>query len=515
MLSHRMSAKLGLLLLGILLVDTACQRKQQGGPIRIGHKQAAEAPKVVAASAKPAPGPGEPDQRYQTFVRPMMNRRGCTAGSCHAGFRGGGFEFQSGLMNDQHDYQQVLQRIDRKNPETSELLLKATNKLQHNGGLNITVGSCDYRRMVAWIAQGPDLDCSDEPKPDPARFAREVAPALQTLGCVGCHSDDLAARSRFNLAPLKQVPPSPDQALQSLASTHPPTYMTWNSSIIRAADARDGKHTAKIDPRSCAYRRLYGYLAGSPELTCSLADNDAARKQLPDFDAFTKTVLPTLTLRGCTQPSCHGSGAGGMSLYGLDTPDSSKGWNEYLALTARVEDFAHVDKSTFLTTVRNEVPHGGGQRLGGSGDCIDSMVVAWLKQQPVKPCPPPSAPSYERFVKEIQPVLDRMTCSQVRCHGSGKMPYRLTPHATAAAVLRENYEHTIARIDLNFMAFSEIQLRMREPCAYSVVANWITNHPRPHCELRDPDPRIFPKLRDDEMPVHPKFSPGPPTPTKG
>lgn len=511
MLSRRSSLNFGLelLLTCVLLSGTACERRHpKVGQIRVNYKTPQAAPEKVAARV---PGPGEPDLRYQTFVRPMMNRRGCTAGPCHAGQRGGGFSFRSGQMNDTHDYQQVLERVDHKNPEASELLRKATNKVQHNGGLNITVGSCDYKRLVAWIGDRPDIDCSDEPPPDPQRFAREVAPALQALGCVGCHSQNLPARSRLNLAPLSQTPPNVPQALESFVSTHPTPYMSWQSAIIRAAAGQDGKHSAKANPKSCAYRRLYGYIAGSPELSCSLTD-DSEEKQLPDYEVFAKTVLPSITPRGCGDVSCHGGGAGGMSLYGI-IPGQSDGWHEYLAFTARVEDFAHVDKSTFLTTVRNEVPHGGGQRMGGAGDCVDSMIVAWLTRQTVKPCPPPSPPSYERFVAEVQPVLDRMTCTNAKCHGSGKLPYRLTPHAAAAAILRTNYENTLKRIDMNFMAFSEIQLRMREPCAYSIVASWITKKPRPDCQLKDPDPSIFPKMSADEPPTHPKFSPG--APTKG
>lgn len=503
---------LGLALFGGLVAETGCQRKQTaGGPIRIARKTppAESAPLAVNKAAAPA-DPNAPDQIYQTVVRPMLNRHGCTAGPCHAGFRGGGFEFQSGLMDDQHDYRQVLERIDRKNPESSELIKKATNQIQHNGGRNLDVGSCDYKRLIAWISQKPDIACSDEPPADPQRFAREVVPALKTLGCVTCHGEASQAQARFDLSPLRSTPPQTDRALRAFEATNPTRFMSWASPVLRAASGEDAHHTAKVDPRSCAYRRLYGYVAQSPELTCDLSET-APNKELPEFAPFAEHILPNLAKRGCFNSSCHGGGVGDMSLYGLDATNLTKGWHEYLALTARVEDFAHVEKSTFLTTARNEVSHGGGQRLGGPGDCVDQMVVNWLTRKPLKPCPPPSPPTYERFVQEIQPVLDKMTCSSRACHGEKLDHFRLRRHATDPESLRHNYDETVQRIDLDFMPFSAVQLRMREPCAYSIVAAWITNKPKPTCVVQTPDPSIFPKMEED-LPTHAK--PGPPPPNK-
>ena len=187
----------------------------------------------------------------------------------------------------------------------------------------------------------------------------------------------------------------------------------------------------------------------------------------------------------------------------------SDGRHEYLMLTARVEDLAHPEASTFLTTVRNKVPHGGGERLGGKGDCIDEAVMSWLTRQAPSRCTPPPTPTFARFVKEVQPVLDKMTCTQLRCHGASLPKFVLKPRPSTPELLMANYQSTLKEIDLEFMPFSGVQLRMREPCAYSVVGAWITNKPRPSCVVHDPAPGIFPKL-DGDAPVHPKAKVGAP-----
>jgi hypothetical protein len=505
---------MGLLVLAGLFGGTGCDRKASRiGRVYIAGKTAPAAPAKPPQKAVGPRDPDEPDERYQNVVVPILGRRGCASGHCHGTLRGGGFQLLGGDRRDRQDYKEVLARIDRKSPAQSELLLKSTGKVQHNGGRNLTEDSCDYKRLVAWIGERPDIECTDVPPLDPARFAREVAPALKAMGCVSCHGETPQARVRFDLSALYREPLRLDDARRSLAATNPTPYMTWMSSVIRAADAADGKHTTKIDPRSCAYRRLYGFLAGSPELGCAIPADGPVRgdETLPELEPFAKYVLPAISKRGCFDMSCHGGGAGGMTLFGLQAKGST-GLHEYLALMARVEDLGHPEKSTFLQTVRNELAHGGGLRLGGAKDCIDQMVVSWLSRKVVRPCPAPTVPPYDRFVKEIQPVLDRMTCSQRRCHGENIKAFRLVPNAQDERSLRANYLTTLKEIDLDFMPFSGVQLRMREPCAYDVVGAWIMKQPRPNCVLRDPDPRLFPRLKDDDMgPVkHPAVVPGAP-----
>ena len=519
-------ASLGLVILA--LGSSACQRHPASGDsanapangIRIARNAVTH---PAAATATPAATPAatqarsEEATRYERDIRPIFIRRGCAGGSCHSAFRGGGFFFTG---NDERELPNVIARVDRSAPEKSELLLKATGATQHNGGRNIAEGSCDYRRLLAWIAGKPDVACNDDVPRDVKRFAREVVPALRALGCAECHSQPGAAMQHLDLSVLKQpdatvaaAEPSPQvQALFTKISAMPQYAISpWSNTLLRAVLASDGKHKQVFDRRSCALRRVYGYVAEAPELTCDLSIAGPT-PGIPDFDVYVKQVFPAISKRACFDTTCHGGGVPEMMLRGTSETDGLGGWHDYIMLTARIEDFAKPEKSTFLTTARNEQPHGGGQRLGGSGDCVDDITTAWLHGAPIKTCRKPQPPSYERFVAEVQPVLDKMTCSQMRCHGASLPHYVVRPFAKDAKTLRENYEWTLRKIDVEYMPFSEIMLRMREPCAYRKVGAWIENKPSVTCEVHTPPPSAFPKLVDN--PQHEKMKPGAPPPVR-
>lgn len=507
----------------------ACQRSPRSGEpangshngIRIAKNGVTQVPSGAAAPQAPAApaaaARSEEALRYERDIRPIFVRRGCAGGSCHSAFRGGGFYFTG---NDERELPNVTARIDRKEPAKSEILLKATNVSQHNGGRNIAVDSCDYRRLLAWIEQKPDVKCTDDTPRDVQRFAREVVPALRALGCADCHSEPGAATQRLDLSLLKQaeavategaVSPAV-QALFSQVSAMPQYPISpWANPLLRATLASDSTHKKVFDRRSCAFRRVYGYMAEAPELTCDVT-REGATPGIPDFDVFVKQVYPALAKRACFDTTCHGGGVPEMMLRGSHETEGLGGWHDYIMLTARIEDFAKPDKSTFLTTIRNEQPHGGGQRLGGSGDCVDDITTSWLHHKPILPCKKPVPPSYERFVAEVQPVLDKMTCTQNRCHGESLPHYVIRPFAKDAKTLRENYQWTLRKIDVEYMPFSEIMLRMREPCAYRKVGAWIENKPAITCEIITPPPSAFPKLADN--PQHQKMKPGAPPPAR-
>lgn len=497
-----------------------CDSKPKPGTIRISRQNSSA---TTPTTSTPPSSPNLPtesaddavlhDPVYQTFVRPLLTKKGCTTGQCHGKFKGGGLFITRPSPTDPTVYKTVLLRVDRKNPEQSELVLKATNKLQHNGGKNIAEGSCDYRRLIAWIGQKPDPACNDEPPADPARFARELMPALDKMGCAAksCHGGAGPASLKFNLITLRDPKPVASQAQIAFDSAGPNHIAAWMSKVVRAADGVDGIHSTKIDYRSCAYRRLYGFMTNAPELTCDLESNVAP--PLPDLEVYATKVMPMMQKRGCFESSCHASGAGDMPMFEI-TPSAPTARNNLLVLAMRVENFADIENSTLLRTARNLEPHGGGQRLGGKGDCMDEMISAWLRGQPVKSCPPPTPPTYERYVAEIQPTIDKMTCSNMKCHGRGIATFLIVPEAKDPAVLRKNYEATLRFIDLEFMPFSEVQLRMREPCAYATVGAWIERKPKPNCVVQTPDPKIFPRVDKEGNPIHLESKPGPPPDTK-
>ena len=95
------------------------------------------------------------DVTYQRFVRPLLSKSGCDSGVCHGNERGGGgLRFRQSSSHNRQDYDAILLRLDRKNPEKSELVEKILNLVPHNGGRNIDPKSCDYARLIAWMLSG-------------------------------------------------------------------------------------------------------------------------------------------------------------------------------------------------------------------------------------------------------------------------------------------------------------------------------------------------------------------------
>lgn len=443
----------------------------------------------AAAPVAPAAAVDVKDARYVSFVRPMLARLGCDNGSCHGVFKGGGLWFATGRGEFTEDYERVLERLDRSHPEQSLLYRKATALAAHNGGKNLDPLSCDAQRLLAWIGLRPDPGCQAPVANEFERFAREVAPALTKLGCAAgaCHTAG-PSQAKLDLGGL--IGGRDRDVYASFQRTGLNRVMAWMSPVLRAALGADGIHAAKAEPRSCAYRRLHGFVGQAPENDCAL-DGGAGTPSLSDF---TKVVMPALSLRGCTEANCHGSGRGDMALVTPDERQPAIAIHDYVMLTGRVEDRGQPDESTLLRTLRNQEPHGGGQRLGGTRDCVDRAVVSWLRGRKVAACPPPPPPPYERFAKEVQPVLDKMTCSQKACHGGTLPVFALYPHATSEEQLRHNYRQVLQKIDLNYMPLSQVQLRMKDTCAYGTVGAWIEGQPRPICTMRDPDPGLFPKV---------------------
>lgn len=479
----------------------------------------ASAPVATSSVSAPTPVSEPRDERYFRVVRPLLSKHGCDAGPCHGTFKGGGFHIAGGLES-LADYRDVLAQIDREHPAASKLLVKAFGQVQHNGGKNLDPAECDAQRIVAWIAAQPDPACAS-PSPSSAdrlaRFTREVVPALKRLGCASgaCHGADRAAIAKLDLASIagNSAPPRPGlrppsasaasaaeppeaPALAAIERTWLNKVVPWMSPVLKAAWGEgSGKHR-KVDVASCAYARLHGFVAGAPESTCDLR----ARVSPSVVADFTATVMPSLSKRGCTEASCHGGAAGGLALFVADK-DPHAPIHDLVVLRARIEAGRAAAETTLVRKVRNADPHGGGQRLGGEGDCRDAMLLTFIEGKPVKPCLPRRAPSAARFATEVQPVLEQMTCTRAACHGSGTRRFHVTAHPDAAA-LEGNYQETLAEIDLEFTPLSEVMLRMREPCAYATVTAWIEDAPKPACVVHDPDPKIFPRL-DDASPMHP------------
>ena len=98
-----------------------------------------------------------------TFLRdvaPILNKAGCTAGTCHGAAKGkNGFKLSLRGYDPQLDYQSLLydlagRRFNRADPARSLMLAKPSQEVAHGGGLRFAKDSDYYKTIYNWIAQG-------------------------------------------------------------------------------------------------------------------------------------------------------------------------------------------------------------------------------------------------------------------------------------------------------------------------------------------------------------------------
>jgi hypothetical protein len=103
------------------------------------------------------------DTQKVTFLRdvaPILNRVGCTSGTCHGAAKGkNGFKLSLRGYDPQFDYEALLydlsgRRFNRAEPGRSLMLAKPTQQVPHGGGLRFEIGSGYYKTIYNWIAQG-------------------------------------------------------------------------------------------------------------------------------------------------------------------------------------------------------------------------------------------------------------------------------------------------------------------------------------------------------------------------
>ena len=107
---------------------------------------------------------GSPETlRPVTFLKdvlPIINKVGCTQGTCHGAAKGqNGFKLSLRGYDPEFDYQSLLydmsgRRFNRAAPERSLMLSKPTQEVAHGGGLQIELGSRYYDAILGWISAG-------------------------------------------------------------------------------------------------------------------------------------------------------------------------------------------------------------------------------------------------------------------------------------------------------------------------------------------------------------------------
>src|SRR5579872_6123770 len=116
---------------------------------------------LLAAASAIAVSAQTPDK--VTFLRdvaPILNKVGCTSGTCHGAAKGkNGFKLSLRGYDPEFDYQALLydlsgRRFNRANPARSLMLAKPTQQVAHGGGLRVELGSRYYNTILRWISAG-------------------------------------------------------------------------------------------------------------------------------------------------------------------------------------------------------------------------------------------------------------------------------------------------------------------------------------------------------------------------
>ena len=107
-----------------------------------------------------------PDRAYQfaSDIMPILSRAGCNSGPCHGKAEGqGGFRLSVFAYNPDADFQALTadrrgRRVNLMEPARSLVLLKATGRIPHAGGIRFREKSESYRILSDWIAAGCPQD---------------------------------------------------------------------------------------------------------------------------------------------------------------------------------------------------------------------------------------------------------------------------------------------------------------------------------------------------------------------
>jgi hypothetical protein len=134
----------------------------------------------LAALAAEAPRPVS----FVNDVVPVLTKAGCNSGACHAKAGQGQNGFQLSLLGfePQEDYEHLVKegrgrRVFAASPEQSLLLMKASARVPHGGGLRLDPTSESYHILRAWLLQGTPNDLATAPK----LVALDVQPAKKSL----------------------------------------------------------------------------------------------------------------------------------------------------------------------------------------------------------------------------------------------------------------------------------------------------------------------------------------------
>lgn len=166
---------------------------------------------VARVSVTVRPRPPRP-LNFANDVLPVLGKAGCNSSVCHAKQGGkGGFQLSVLAFDPDADYAAVARqadgrRINRREPERSLLLLKATASVPHGGGQRLRPDDPEYRILARWLAEGAGRGTEGDPslvRVDVEPKERVLAPNGRQRLLVTAHYSDGSARDVTRLAQFK------------------------------------------------------------------------------------------------------------------------------------------------------------------------------------------------------------------------------------------------------------------------------------------------------------------------
>ena len=146
-------------------VEISAGGKRVRVPVRISGPTSATTNTVATPAMTWSAGP-------PSFVRdvlPVLNRTGCSAGSCHAKADGqNGFKLSVFSYDPKADYAEIVKdthgrRVFPSAPDESMILKKALGLMPHEGGQRFQVGSAPHQLIATWMREGLPFTSTNEP----------------------------------------------------------------------------------------------------------------------------------------------------------------------------------------------------------------------------------------------------------------------------------------------------------------------------------------------------------------
>jgi len=170
------------------MLQASCRRNLQlhfGLYVWIGVVGVLASGQALAEDSPKSPSQPTQIQRVSFLhdIVPILTREGCNSGACHGTPSGkNGFRLSLRGYDPNLDFQSLTRdtqgrRINRLEPESSLILLKASGQMPHGGGRRFDPHSLYYDLLWKWIAQGADDDSTRA-----SRLTKlEIIPNRQTL----------------------------------------------------------------------------------------------------------------------------------------------------------------------------------------------------------------------------------------------------------------------------------------------------------------------------------------------